>query len=239
MARRGSRALLVAAMVVLSVAIPSAALAAPASAGGPVDVQVWAQNGQTIIITSVAIPQSTELPTLVRIPVASGAKIEWAGEILGTDAASDISRDYKLVRGVGGTYAEFYLTTSRRAQIDSVASSLTASGSTLSMAVDWVQSVSASETLFSVRLPVGMSAVSIKPAPIGTPTENGTGDVLYVLPSKTMAPGEKTTVSLSYSTIPPVAPQPKSALNTILIGLGSVLVLAVIALLVAIRRRRS
>ena len=52
----------------LALSVPATALAAVA-AGGPIDVQVWPQNGQTIVISSVELPASTKLPAVVRIPV--------------------------------------------------------------------------------------------------------------------------------------------------------------------------
>lgn len=239
-ARRRFTALALAAAVAVSIAAPTVARAATPSAGGPVDVQIWPQDGATVVISSVELPASTKLPTLVRIPVIPGSTVEWAGEIVGPDISADIARDYKLVDGEGGQYAEFYLTTSRRGQIDSVASSLTAAGTTISTQVEWVQSVASSETIFSVRLPSTVSEVNIKPAPEGEPVDNGAGEVLYGLPSKTMAAGEKTTVSLSYNTVPaPVVDEASRSANTILIVLGGVLVVAVGALLVVMRRRAS
>jgi hypothetical protein len=226
--------------LVAMLAAPSLALAAAMSAGGAIDVQVWPQGGETVVITSVEVPATTKLPVTVRIPVVPGSKIEWVGEIVGTNVASDIERKYKLVDGEGGQYAEFILSTSRHGQIDSVASSLTVSGTTISTAIDWVQSVSSEDTLFSVRLPSGMSEVKIKPEPEGKPADNGSGETLYTMPTKTLAPGSKTAVTVSYSTVPaPVKDAKASSANTILLVLGGVLALAVGALVVAMRRRSS
>lgn len=239
-ARRGLAALVVAAVVSIAVALPAVAFAAAPTAGGPVDVQVWPQDGQTIVISSVELPATTKLPAIVRIPVIPGSKVEWAGEIVGADASSDLPRDYKLVDGVGGQYAEFYLTTSRRGQLDSVASSLTVSGTTVSTTVNWIQTVASDETLFSVRLPGGISQVKISPAPQGSPTTNDAGEALYVLPAATLKAGAPTVISLSYSTVPePVADPAKSSANTLVLVLGGVLVLAVVALILVVRRRAS
>lgn len=227
----------VALAVVLAIAIPSVASAA--SAGGPMDVQIWPQDGQTIVISSVELPSGTRLPAVVRIPVVPGSTVEWAGEIVGTDASGDIVAPYKLIDGAGGQYAEFTLTKSLYGQIDSVASTLTLSGTIVSADVDWVQSVSASQTTFSVRVPSGVSEVQITPVPDGKPVANEQGEALYLLPSKTLAAGDKQTVSLSYNTMPPV--QSSSALNAnaIVIGLVVVLVIAVGALVVILRRRNT
>jgi len=204
-----------------------------------VDVQIWPQNGQTVVIASCQLPPGTKLPALVRIPVVAGANVEWAGEILGADASSDIAREYRLVDGVGGKYAEFYLTKSLHGQVDSVASTLSVSGTTISTSVDWVQSVTSSETLFSVRLPAGLSEVKITPKPEGEPVENDSGELLYELPSQVLKAGEAQTVTLSYSTVPEVEPDTGLSANTIIFSLLGVLGLAIVALVVVVRRRSS
>jgi len=239
-ARRGLTALAISLLAAISIAVPAVAFAAAPTVGAPVEVQIWPQDGQTIVISSVELPASTKLPVIVRIPVVPGAKVEWAGEIVGTDASSDIARDYKLVDGVGGQYAEFYLTTSHRGQLDTVASTMTVSGTTLSSEVNWVQSIASPSTTFSVRLPATASEVSIKPAPEGEPADNGQGELLYSLPSKTLAAGEKALVTLSYNTVPAPASDPASkSANTIAIVLGVALVVAIVVLVVAMRRRAS
>jgi len=232
-------ALMFTALLTAAFATPAVAGAATVSAGGPLDVQIWPQNGQTVVIASCQLPPGTKLPALVRIPIVPGANVEWAGEILGADVSSDISREYRLVDGVGGKYAEFYLTKSLHGQVDSVASTLSVSGTTISTSVDWVQSVTSSETLFSVRLPAGLSAVNITPKPEGAPVENDSGELLYELPSQVLAAGEAQTVTLSYSTLPAVAPETGPSVNTIIFSLLGVLGLAIVALVVVVRRRSS
>lgn len=231
----------IAAMFALCFALsaPATAVAAVA-AGGPLDVQVWPQDGQTIVISSVELPASTSLPAVVRIPVVPGSTVEWAGEILGSNSSADVEVPFKLVDGQGGQYAEFTLTKSRRGQIDSVAAPLTVSGTVVSTRVDWVQSVTAVETIFSVRIPSAVSDVKIAPAPEGTPVTNELGEALYVLSAVTLDAGEKQVVDVSYNTVPPVeaTSDPLSA-NTIVIALVAGLALAVIALVLVVRRRSA
>jgi len=236
---RALRSLVFAALLVASLVVPSLAVAAPVSAGGPLDVQIWPQDGQTVVIASCQLPEGTKLPVLVRIPVVPGAKVEWAGEIFGADVSSDIAREYRLVDGVGGQYAEFYLTKSLHGQLDSVATTLGVSGTTISTAVDWVQSVESSQTVFSVRLPAGLSAVKITPAPDGKPVENDSGELLYELPSQTLPVGGAQKVTLSYSTVPASEPETGLSANTIVASLLGVLVLALVALVIVVRRRTS
>ena len=233
------QSLVLAAMLAVSIAAPSLAAAAPVPAGGPLDVQIWPQNGQTVVIASCQLPAGTKLPALVRIPVVPGAKVEWAGEILGADVSSDIAREFRLVDGVGGQYAEFYLTKSLHGQVDSVATTLSVSGTTITTSVDWIQSVESSETVFSVRLPAGLSSVKISPAPEGKPVENDSGEALYALPSQTLPVGGAQQVTLSYNTVPAVESDTGPSANVIIGSLLGVLGLAIVALVIVARRRSS
>jgi len=236
---RTIRSLVLGAMLAAVLAVPGVAAAASVSAGGPLDVQIWPQDGQTVVISSCQLPEGTKLPALVRIPVVPGSKVEWAGEILGADVSSDLPREYRLVDGVGGQYAEFYLTKSLHGQIDSVATTLSVSGTTISTSVDWVQSVESSETLFSVRVPTGLSAVKITPAPEGKPVENELSELLYELPSQTIPVGGVQQVTLSYSTVPAGEPETGPSANVIIASLAGVLGLAIVALVIVARRRSS
>ena len=236
---RALRALALVMMLGMALGAANAAAAAPVSAGGPVDVQIWPQDGQAVVIASCQLPEGTKLPALVRIPVVPGAKVEWAGEILGGDVSSDIAREYRLVDGVGGQYAEFYLTKSRHGQIDSVATTLSVSGTNVSASVDWVQSVESSSTVFSVRLPGGVSGVKIKPAPDGKPVESDSGELLYALPSKVLPVGGAQQVTFSYSTVPEGEPDVRPSANVIMASLLGILALAIVALVLVVRRRSS
>ena len=144
------------------------------------------------------------------------------------------------MNGQGGQYAEFTLTKSRRGQIDSIASPLAVSGTVVSTSVDWVQSATSAETVFSVRVPSAVSDIKITPAPEGRPVTNELGEALYLLPAVTLDAGEKQAVNVSYNTLPPVeaVPAPPSA-NAIIIALGAGLVLAIIALVLVARRRSA
>jgi hypothetical protein len=209
-----------------------------ASAGGAIDLQIWpGQGGKTAIITVVEVDAKTKLPVTVRIPVTPGSTVEWVGEILGGPAESDIERPYKLVQGQGGQFAEVELTKSRRGQVDAIGFPLKVSSDQVSVSLDYVQSVSSPLTAMSVRLPANISKVKIKPKPVGEPVDNADGESLYTLEPKAYKPGEKETVTISYSTIPPVEPAPGSDLNLVLIGLGVALVIAVVVTIVLFRRQ--
>lgn len=215
----------------------SASTPVKASAGGPIEVQVWpGQGGQTAVISAVVVDATVKLPVTVRIPVVPGTKVEWAGEILGGQASGDIQQQFKLVQGRGGQFAEFTLTKSHRGQIDAIGAPLKLTGDIASVSVEYVQSVDSTLTTIGARIPATVSKVKISPTPVGRPATNLEGESLYTLQPRTFKPGEKQKIEISYSTLPPVEPAPGSELNPVLIGLGIALTVAVIAMIVIVRR---
>jgi hypothetical protein len=239
---------LMVAVATMALGAPAAMAAAPksasastpvdAAAGGPIDVQIWpGQAGKTAVITVVEVDAKTKLPATVRIPVMPGTTVEWAGEILGGPAESDVQQAFKLVQGQGGQFAEFTLTKSRRGQIDAIGFPIEMSGDKVLIALEYVQSVSSPLTAISVRIPANVSKVKIEPKPSGDPVDNADGETLYSLKPKAYEPGEKQKVTLSYSTVPPAVPAPGSDLNPVLIGLGIALAVVVIAMMVVLSRR--
>ncbi|MEI7813736.1 MAG: hypothetical protein WCJ13_02955 [Coriobacteriia bacterium] len=211
-----------------------------ASAGGPIDVQIWpGQGGKTAIITVVEVDAATKLPVTVRIPVIPGSTVEWAGQILGGAAESDLELPYTLVQGRGGQFAELTLTTSHRGQVDAIGFPLEMSGDKVSLAIDYVQSVSSPLTAISVRVPANVSQVKITPKPSGDPIANVDGESLYAINPSSYKPGEKQLITVFYSTVPPVEPAPGAQLNQVLIGLAIALAIAVVVIIVLIQRQSS
>ena len=106
-------------------------------------MQIWpgqgAESDQTAVITVVEVDAQTKLPVTVRIPVTPGTTVEWAGEILGGSAESDIEQPFKLIQGQGGQFAEFTLTKSRRGQIDAIGLPLKITSDAVSVSVEYVQ----------------------------------------------------------------------------------------------------
>ncbi len=90
-----------------------------------------------------------------------------------------------------------------------------------------------------MRIPANVVKAKISPKPEGDPVENVDGESLYSLAPKAMKPGDKETIKVSYSTVPPVEKAPGSELNYVLIGLGVALAVAVVAMIVIVRRNAS
>ncbi|NTU71984.1 MAG: hypothetical protein HGB10_09240 [Coriobacteriia bacterium] len=225
----------------LGPAVAMGAAAKAPAAGGPIDVQMWSEAGQLIVISAVTVPQDVKLPATVRIPVPAGATVQWAGEVLGGDLAADPSRKYKIVKSpVGGEYAEFTLEETRSAQVDADMSALTVNGDSTNATFEWIQSVSSDYTSFSVRVPAGVANVKIEPAPTDAPDENAAGEQLFSGDPLKLKPGAKQTVSFSYTTGAAATTAGSSGsqgLTPLVIGLAVALAGAIVFLFVTIRRQ--
>ena len=226
--------------LIVAFCVPSAALAEVAHpAGGSLDVQIWPQGGETTVIVGLDVPPSVKLPTVVRLPFPPGTRVQWAGEILGGDPASDPLREHKVLKSAGGEYAEFTLTKSHRAQIDTTGLPLTSDGATFSGKVGWIQSVDASATTISVRVPANAADVRITPVPAGAPDRNETGEALYTLPPAALTQGKTQQVTFSYSIgAPRAAASNSSSADGLVLGLGVALGVAVAGLLVLLAWQR-
>lgn len=256
---REPRALLLIVAACLSVAlfVPTAALAAPKTAvpiaaakpaavtaplaSGPLDAQIWpGQDGKTVVIVDVTLDPKVKLPVRVRIPVPKNAVVEWAGEILNGDASTDKERTFTLQDGQGGSYAEFELSVSHRGQIETNGIPMMASGTKLLTQVDWIQSVASTSTLFTVRIPAAVSAVTIDPKPDGAPETNAVGESLYVLPLQKLATGAQSAIKVSYDTAPAAA-TPTATLNltAVYVVLGILLAGAVAVTVYLVSRQNS
>lgn len=242
--RRSLTALVCGLALALIVVSPAAGFAAGAKApeaGGPLDLQTWVESGQVIIVVAVAVPESTRLPATVRIPVPDGASVQWAGEVLGGDLSADPTRTYKIIKSpAGGQYAEFTLEQTRSAQVDAQLATATVDGANTSATFEWVQSAASPSTSFSVRVPQNASGVKITPAPVGPPQTNPAGESLYAGESVALAPGQKQTVSFSYSTgsSASAVTTPASQLGSLVTALLVALALAVVVLIVAVVLQR-
>lgn len=222
----------------------SAATATAPLVTGESDVQVWmaAKPSEAVVIVSVQIPESTELPAKVRIPVIDGMVVDWVGEISGGDASQDPARPYTTQENPsGGSYVELVLTQYHSAQVDLSGAPMTMSGDDVSAKFEFVQSTVASETVFAVRLPALASEVKIRPEPVGDPQSNESGETLHVLPSIEMKPGNATTIEVAYTTALQAVPgtEEDAAINTLIAVLAVITVVIVAVLVVAVRRSQS
>lgn len=235
--------LIVAAAVATALILPVAASAATPQAGGSLDLQTWVDQGQLIVVTAISIDPSVKLPTTVRIPIATGAEVNWAGEVLGGPVSADPSRPYKIKTGAaGGKYAEFTVETTRAAQVDTTVNGVGTNGATTMAKLEWVQSVDSPFTTFSVRVPAGATNVTITPTPTAQPETGQDGEKLYYGDPMTLDPGAKQQVSFTYSTGgasgTPVTGGGGSS-TPIVFGLVAAILVMIGVVIVLIRRQRN
>lgn len=219
-------------------------LIGPASAA-PVkpefEVQVWpgGEPGGVALLTGVAVGPEVSLPVTVSVPVPEGFELVWVGENLGGDVSADPTRPYVEKTGPDGRWVEFSLRTARAGQVECVMSPLVTKDGKTTAALEWRQSVPASITGFSVRLPAGADDPSIVPAPVGSPDANETGDTLYTLPSRQLVVGERMKLSIAYATAAATTSGDADSSTAILGVLLAALVLATAALALVLVRRRG
>lgn len=181
--------------------------AVPAHAAAPVatgqmDVQMWpaAQADQpVIVIASIVVSDTVSLPATVQFPIPTGMKVDWAGEIVGTDPSKDIQKQPEIKTGENGQYAEFEIGTSRQAQVEFSGGGVQRQANALVAGVDWVQSVGEGIVDFSIRMPTGAQVQSIEPQASGSPQRNSTGETLYTLTSSELKLGQTQKLSVSYT----------------------------------------
>jgi len=164
------------------------------------DVQWWMEGepGKAIAIVSTQLEPGIKLPVRVRLPIPPGMTVAWAGEISGSSVEQDVQRDFTVGTAGGGSYAEFELSQYRIGQIDLSGVPLEADGPTISMNLEYVQSIPSSSTAVTVRLPSGATDVRIDPAPQGAPRTNTDGEALYALEPVRLKTGDSLTTSIDY-----------------------------------------
>lgn len=188
---------------------------------------------ETAVIAKVIVPSTTMLPARVRIPIPTGARVGWVGE-LATQTGPDTELPYVTVNIDGNSFVEFTLDKSKTGQVDFNGLVLSNDAGTLSTRLDWVQTVQAQSTSFAVRLPANIHAVTISPKSSGGPEKNADGESLYSLGTKTLAVGDKQTITVSYK---PGAGVGAFDINALVIaGVVVLLVIALVLFVFTLRR---
>lgn len=229
-------------MLVMVLGIAAApAVAQEPLANGEMEVHIWPaiEPGEILVIVGITVPESVPLPVTVRLPILEDTTIKWAGEISSETASADIAVETQIKDGEDGKYAEFVVTTFRRAQIELGGVKYSVKGTVISGQIEFVQSAPAELTAFAVRLPATASDIEIEPESTRAPTRNSAGESLYTLPSKELAPGESQTVKFSYDTALPRTKAPMDTATLVVIVLSVLAMLAMAAVAVLLWRQRK
>jgi hypothetical protein len=202
------------------------------------EVHLWpgVSKGETLVVVGVTLPEKVKLPATVRIPIIPGSELGWAGEVASTTAEADVRVEPRVVKGVGGDYAEFEVKTFHRAQIELSGLAYASKGTKVSGEVEFVQTAPADVTAFALRVPATASKLKIDPQPRGEPRKNSAGESLYTLPSKELKLGQKVKVTFSFDTALPSAKAPMEPTTKLIIALVVLLVLAVLGVVVLFLR---
>ena len=149
------------AVVALMLASPALALAANASWRSVDLTLVQGQSGQPTLLVFGQLPADATLPANVSLAVPVGAKVGWAGEILGGDPSKDPSVKYTVKTGKAYDLVGFALTTSRKAQVEvGVPASVVAKGASTQATIDVVAPVGMPSSTLLIQLPTGATVTS-------------------------------------------------------------------------------
>lgn len=202
----------------------------------PMEVQIWpgGEQGYTLFIVTGHLPEGTQLPAVVRLPLPQGAEVVWSGEILGGPVEADPVRQYSVVEGIGGPAIEMTAEETLTVQYEAIGAPLSVSNGLITSEFNWVQSVEAGEIAFAVRIPPSAVVVRIVPESPGPPVTNESGERLYALTPVVLPEGTPYSITIGYG--PEGAGEGSGP--PLLVWLGLLLAVAVFVLvLVAVRER--
>lgn len=198
-------------------ALPAAAFAAPAQVAS-YDVRTIIQpDGGRAMLAAVELAPETKLPAEVSVNVPKGAKIDWAGEILGGDLASDPTVQYTTKSGAEFDMLTFTLTKARRGQVELLyPAGATKNGDATKATLAYAPAQAAPRVSLSIEVPVDAKVGQVPADLKKQPTQ---GSSFYSKAFQHVAPGQKLEVAVDYTggTLPqpsqpgPVQGQPGAA----------------------------
>lgn len=249
---RSLRTGLLAAVLLVSLTVPSVVVAQETSAAPtpgvvaplasletmPVQVQVWleAEPNATVMIIGSGLATDTPLPARVQLPIPDGAQLIWAGEIGGTGPESDVQAEATIVDVAGGKAVEFTVTQFRVFQCEVYTSPPVTQGDRIVTTFDWVHSLPFAVLSVAWRVPSDSSDIQLVPDAPGSPQINEVGERLYTLATVAPPVGERLTFMASYARAEAVDSGAGVDVLTIVLIL---LAFAVLALIVVVSTQRS
>ena len=165
---------------------------------GEIEVQLWPSKTSALLLVSLRLPDTVQLPARVRMPLPEGAQVTWSGEITGGNAADDIQRPYTFVTANGGRAIEFVAQQSRDLQYEADLPAPTVAGDRVMTVLKWVQTTEALGVDPAVKVPAGATDVQIKPTPTLQPRTNTAGEALYTLPQQRPAIGGTFAIDVTF-----------------------------------------
>jgi len=181
-----------------SIGVP-AALAAPVASWESISLNVGSSSNESVLIVAGVLPESAKLPATVELAVPTGSTLQWAGELLGGDAADDLEVATTTSQRDGQDIYTFTLTKSRNAQIEvASASPVTVNGDVST--VTFSQSAWADVPSAGVAIQIPVSARLTEPATTTAGLTAGpTGYQYYQQEFTKVKKGDPLAVSFSYT----------------------------------------
>lgn len=214
--------------------IPSAAFARVSEY--QVQYAVRGQSGLGQLIVNVVLSPETALPATVQVPLPTGAKVVWSGEIVGEDPTADPFREAVVTTVDGGLIATFTMEQVRVAQVEADLPAPTVSGDEVSSVLNWVNTGEEGPYTFAVVLEAGAGDVKISPAAVGQPVSNDVGETLRTLAPVRLTAGQVFSVDVRYRM---GGGDGGGTTQTLLVIGAIVLGIALVALLVVLRVQRA
>jgi hypothetical protein len=214
--------------------IPSAAYARVSEY--QVQYTVRGESGLGQLIVNVMLSPETTLPATVQVPLPTGAKVVWSGEIVGEEPTADPFREAVVSSMDGGLMATFTMEQVRVAQVEADLPAPTVSGNEVSSVLNWVNTGEEGPFTFAVVLEAGAGDVKISPAAVGQPISNDVGETLRTLAPVRLAAGQSFSIDVRYRT---GGGGGGGTTSTVLIIGAIVLAIALVVLLVVLRVQRA
>lgn len=227
------------AALALSLTLPSTALAAPATFSS-VEVAVHPEQTGAVMIVSGTLAEDVALPAEVELAAPAGARLQWAGEILGGAPDADPNVDYKVTTRDGVDVYSFTMKSSRTAQLEVLPSDLvTQTPAGMLADVTWTPATDLPRVAVNYLLP--QTAQVLTPAEGAEMSAGPEGYSYYVRTVENAKAGEPISLKFGYAlgaAAAPTASVPKSNSDSIVLVviLGAVL-LAFAGLAVGVTRK--
>ena len=191
-----SRFLVVALLVALI--LPAAALAASPAiwVGGTVSLADIGGGKEPTYVVRLAIKEDVKLPVSVAVPIPAGSTLIWAGEVMGTDTANDISAtDARIVTSGKAASVVFTVTKSHVVQVELTPPADMINENAATVDMTWTPDTAVGRMLMGIMVPAGYRGVAGSELTTVVPVAEGASS--YVREYASMKAGETGSLKLT------------------------------------------
>ncbi len=189
--------------------LPAAALAAPPAiwVGGTVSLADIEGGKDPTYVVRLAIKKDVKLPVSVAVPIPVGSKLIWAGEVMGTNTANDISAtDARIVTSGKAASLVFTVTKSHVVQVELTPPADMIDENAATVDMTWTPDSAVGRILMGVTVPAGYRAVAGSELTTVVPVAKGASS--YVREYASMKAGEIGSLKLTILAAAPSSAEP-------------------------------